>query len=198
MLAAPFPFILGLHTSVLGEEECSICEDTCQIFLDTNTIDFGSGGPAPPLPDRRGKKLLTQLLAAGRIFEGRGADWADTRRPHYDDAFSSVAERPGIGWSGKDRGRATVDEGALRSAFLHFFVAILKDYRKHLIFGTAVDPDPIIKFDSAAFIGECPIDWQAFLREMVETQLFSQFVDLRTVEINHDAGKQEYCVLLFL
>jgi hypothetical protein len=151
MLAAPFPFILGVHSSLLDRDDCCIGDDTCKIFLDTNKIDFGANDAPPPLPDRRAKKLLAQVLSTGRIFEGRGDDWGDVRRPYFDSAFSSVTEKPGVLCRSKDK-KATFDESVLRNGFLQFFVGIFKDYRRHLMFGTADDPDPMVRFDFASFI----------------------------------------------
>ena len=125
------------------------------MYLDTNTLDFGILGPAPPLPERRGKKLFNQISTeASRIFEGRGEDWSHIRLTHFDDAFSSVSEKPGCvyGLSSFNKKSVIVDESALRTAFVGFFVAIFMNYRRHLIFGTSQDPDPLVKFNFAAFL----------------------------------------------
>ncbi len=54
MLGAPFPFILGLHTSnYVNKKECCISDETVRVLLDENKIIFGSQGHAPPLPERR-------------------------------------------------------------------------------------------------------------------------------------------------
>lgn len=83
-------------------------------------------GPPPPLPEKRAKKLLQEIISAGRVFELRGGEaWKDDRLRCYDDARSSVSERPGTTMM-----KSSQIDDVLRSAFLKFFVNILKNYRK--------------------------------------------------------------------
>jgi hypothetical protein len=61
-LYAPFPFIFGIHKKFVDDQKHSnIPADTVKVFLDENKIDFGKGGPAPQLPEKRFKKLVNQL-----------------------------------------------------------------------------------------------------------------------------------------
>jgi hypothetical protein len=125
MLAAPFPFVTGIHTSYLESHTKDICEETVVVYLDSNQITFGNMG-LPPIPDKRAKKLLSEIIAAGRIFELRGESWNEDRRPYFDEAFSSTSDRPA---SSSIKGKDKIDE-AIRSAFLKFFVGIFKNYRR--------------------------------------------------------------------
>ena len=178
LVAAPFAFIAGVHTSYLDHIDKSVCEETCKIYLDEGRIDFGALGTAPPLPDRRAKKLYNEIILAGHIYENRGSNWIRDRLPYFEDAFSGVSDRPPppssyttsiymstttTTTSHNNTNNSTNDnsnysnsnmniyaykiDAEIRSAFLNFFVGILKTYRRHLIYGNAVE-----KFQSEAYI----------------------------------------------
>lgn len=131
VLGAPFPFILGIHTSMLDLKDCNIGEETVQVFLDDNRIDYGSLGPSPPLPEKRARKLFNQLVAAGPIFEKRGREWKFARLANFDNPYSTVMEHPAccVTPTGEVN-HSLVNEGTIRTAFLQFFVSIFKNYRK--------------------------------------------------------------------
>lgn len=88
VLAAPLPFVVGVHTSFLPQPtspdarpqsinsastRSSIYAPTCfdgyavfssetvRVYLDDNRIEVGSLGPPPRLPDGRYKKLMNDL-----------------------------------------------------------------------------------------------------------------------------------------
>ena len=179
LVAAPFAFIAGVHTSYIDHIDKSVCEETCKVYLDEGRIDFGTLGTAPPLPDRRAKKLYNEILSAGHIYENRGSNWIRDRLPYFDDAFSGVSDRPPppppssytttsiymstTTTSHNHTNNSTNNnsyysnsnmniyaykiDAEIRSAFLKFFVGILKNYRRHLIYGNAVE-----KFQSEAYI----------------------------------------------
>ena len=67
-----------------------------------------------------------------------------------------------------------------QEAFLRFFVALLRDYRKYL---EVPEPSPISlrkpSFDRAAFIAECRVDNIPFLSDMCSTQQFDDFLTRR-------------------
>jgi hypothetical protein len=100
------------------------------------------------------------------VFARRESDWKDIRLPTFDIAFSSTSERV---LTEKSKGRtpdavantsqnqskvqsADIDEVAVRAAFLNFFASVLKVYRRHLVYGSPSDPDPIVKFNCEAFL----------------------------------------------
>jgi hypothetical protein len=58
---APFPFIYGISHSLYEENKGIIPSQTVKIFLDSDVVDFGSCGPPPRLPEKRFRKLLSQL-----------------------------------------------------------------------------------------------------------------------------------------
>ena len=207
-LEAPFPFILGIHSSFLQGSDCLIGNETVRIYLDENRIDFGSKGPAPPLPDRPYSKLLQVIKESAPLFERRAQNWAATRLVLFDDAFSTLTDHSTTYLQAPQRGRGAgaapaaslprgsegsrseknwLDEEKVRAGFLNFFVGIFKSYRKFLIYGTPEDPDPMVKFRFEDFLAEHPTDWQPILNEItLGTQSFSHFVDERIFQINRD------------
>ncbi len=71
-LGAPFPFILGIHTLFLSEDQNSLFSDEIiRVYLDENRIIFGRIGTPPALPERRYKKLLALISEVAPVFERR-------------------------------------------------------------------------------------------------------------------------------
>ncbi len=60
-LAAPFPFIFGIHSSTYQSNQSYMTSDIVRVFLDENRIEFGNLGLPPPLPERRYRKLVNSL-----------------------------------------------------------------------------------------------------------------------------------------
>ena len=105
--------------------------------------------------------------------------------PYFDDAYSSVSDKEtflGMGSS------TAFNESAVREGFLKFFVAVLKNYKKYLIYGNSENPDPMVKFKFQEFLNEHPSDWQPFIRDMIDSQAFSQFIDERVLLFKQDQG----------
>ena len=113
------------------------------VDLDRNRVTFGRLGPPPLLPDKRCRKLQQLILSSAPAFERRGADWAESRLPLFDSAFTVVTDTAamesdkaqdtsqGVSKNPKD---GEVNECAVRAGFLNFFVAILKNYRRYVRF----------------------------------------------------------------
>jgi hypothetical protein len=194
VLGAPFPFLLGIHSSFLKSPECVLPVEGSVIDLDRNRITFGTLGPPPTLPPGRCRKLLVLISNSTPSFDKRGGDWAVSRLPLFDSAFTAVTENPvsesdKSKWENREGGggasQSTVRtefHKTIRAGFLNFFVSILKNYRRYLIYGTSSDPDPLIKFRFSEFLAEHSSDWQPFLRELSSTQMFSQFIDERALQ----------------
>ncbi len=121
VLQTPTPFIIGIPSSFLASSDCCLGEETVCVYLDENRLTYGSLGPPPALPERRYKKMLAEITEIN-IFGTRGSSWNTARLPCFDDAFSTVS----------DKSKISIDETLIRSTFLKFFVAILKNYRRHL------------------------------------------------------------------
>ena len=176
MLDAIVPFVLGIHSSFLSLPECCISNDTVCVYLDENRIEFGDLGECPSLPERRIKKLFQYIVEAA-VFENRGKDWETSRLPFFDDGFSNGTDHSNMINIGDK-----FDESAMRDAFLKFFVAIFKDYRRFLIFGNPKDANEHhSRFRFEDFLKEQPADWEPFLSAMQDTQTFQQFVDERVL-----------------
>jgi hypothetical protein len=130
VLGAPVPFIVGLHPSFMRSSDCIIPDEAVTVFLDDNKINLGILGPPPPLPEGRGRKLvslITPLVLS--TFRNRLEPWKTMRLPLFDSAFS-MSVRPDTANGTLEQGKSHIDEKAVREIFLRFFVAIMKDYRK--------------------------------------------------------------------
>jgi hypothetical protein len=90
VLAAPLPFLVGIHSSFLPEPSDAsssssshkrssfsagytpsqfegiavFSSETVRVFLDENRLELGSLGPPPPFPEGRAKKLMADLVYA--------------------------------------------------------------------------------------------------------------------------------------
>ena len=142
---------------------------------------------------------------------GNEGDWFRQKLPHYDDAYTyDIPIRPsfisedsatphgayrrktediGQRLRSQAAGRVKVDEKALRHGFLAFFVAVLKNYRRYLVYASRERPSPLAAFRNEAFIADHPTNWQPFLITLVHSQAFSQFVDERVGRLQ--AGEQK-------
>ena len=179
MFGAPVPFIVGIHTDFLKSVHCSIPEEAVVVFIDDNRVELGALGLPPALPESRGRKLqaaLTPLVSA--TFSRRLTPWKSVRLPYFDSAFN-MSIRPDRANGTMEQGKSSIDEIALREAFLKFFVAIMKNYRKYLIYPSQETPNPLINFQQKDFIEDHPADWAEFLKSVLPTQAFCQFCDAR-------------------
>ena len=182
-------------------------EGVVRVFLDEGVVDT-AGEKLPPLPERRHKKLLAALRRSGGAHAARAAGWEQHVLPFYDAAFHHAyrpcdaddvrreleASAPFWRRFGDERERAApppreegdgggvggaFDWNEVREHFLRFFVALLRDYRKFVVFPTRKERYPPVRFRAQEFLGAQPGDRQALLRAMMATQLFQNFVDER-------------------
>jgi hypothetical protein len=173
------PFIVGLHISFLSSSDCVVPEEAVTVFLDENRIDLGSLGPPPALPEGRMRKLVHAIAPqVNPVFTGRLEPWKTLRLPTFDSAFS-MAVRPDRANGTLEQGKSRLDEVQVREAFLRFFVAIMRTYRKYLIYPTQETPNPLVNFRAKQFIQDHPAQWSHFLTTLLKTQAFSQFCDAR-------------------
>ena len=202
VLEAPHPFICGVPTAYLHESP--VQEESVKVFLDEARLDLGSEGPALALPETLRKRLMQHLRTHAPIFDKRSAAWKTQRLPLFDDAFCSLTDhssrqiavpvrtgtrRPP---SGKlviaSHGSVTLcHERKVRAGFLNFFVGLLHNYRQYLIHGTALVPDPPVKFRFKDFTKSHPLEWRPLLTALLQTQAFSQFLDERVLTGLRDA-----------
>ena len=141
MLGAPFPFLVGIHSTFLTCEDCVLPHEAAIVDLDRNRINFGRLGPPPLLPDKRCRKLLQLILSSAPAFERRGADWSESRLPLFDSAFTKVTDSAAMEYDksqdvsqglSRNMRDGEVNESAVRAGFLNFFVSILKNYRRYV------------------------------------------------------------------
>jgi hypothetical protein len=154
VIGAPFPYIVGIHSSFLASSELSLSEDAAKIFLDDNGVLCGRLGAPPALPDKRYRKLMAKVATVAPVYERRGSDWKSARLPLFDAAFTAATDSVVVdldfdetdnrsgGSNGNSSGNGGggntpaskayghVDEEGVRAAFLNFFVAVFKSYRR--------------------------------------------------------------------
>jgi len=113
--------------------------------------------------------------------------------PVLDDPFSQAGRFLHQGGAGEAGTMNEEDWDALRDAFLGFFLALLKDYRRYLTFPTT-NEDPKLKlgFKQAEFIASHPSEWALFLEEFCRTQALQSFLDARLQPDPEDSGEVAY------
>lgn len=112
--------------------------------------------------------------------------------PALDDPFSQAGRSLHQGEPGE---AGTMNEeawDAVRDAFLGFFLALLKDYRKYLTFPTNGNPTLKLGFKQTEFIASHPSDWALFLEEFCRTQALQSFLDARLQPDPEDSGEVAY------
>ncbi len=102
-----------------------VAGDTVKVFLDNNVIEFGNLGAPPSLPERRHRKLVTQLKHVVPVLL---ADVKPSSRHATPRPSLTSKEREGE-QSVKD-GDVRPQESIIRESFLKLFVATFKDYKK--------------------------------------------------------------------
>ena len=174
ILAAPLPFIVGILTSMMEEDDCYIGEETVRVYLDENRVEIGTLGSVPLVPEKRRRKLLSVIKAEAAAFANRDDHWRMCQLPLYDSAYQ-MAMRPDEVDGSVESG--IVNEVQVRCAFLNFFVAILMDYRKFMV----TDVRGKI-FDFSGFLAEVSDSSKDFMEELLGSQAFSQFIESRLIE----------------
>jgi hypothetical protein len=194
------PFLLGFHTDTFKAIASQVPDTVYIVDLDNNHITLASGLPGPPpLPDKRRTKLLKYLREHhANLHERRDEAWAERCLKNLDDPFtqwgrpkddstSLLIHRHDDQTSNGTPPGARVEWDYVRDAFLGFFSAILKDYRKYMIYPTREDPKPRNSFRSADFLASQPPEWAPFLGELCKTQAFQSFIDARVAPDPEDA-----------
>ncbi|RYH32525.1 hypothetical protein EON65_00345 [archaeon] len=227
VLGAPFPFLLGLPSAIYEANKSCVSNETIRVHLDQDSIDLGSLGPPPPLPEHRKQKLMTHLentipwyhpnvtsnMEIKKIYfkktrekirayddvhldqsshdlerEGSGKSTGKPFQVQSDkESTTSIASKgnvyttymptkgvhnsyfgagiisAGHGGSGKaaqssvaqhvnvDLDDLEISETSIREGFLKFFINMLKDYKRYLVYGSE-DLDPQKKFNYMDFM----------------------------------------------
>ncbi len=184
VLQAPMPFIIGMPTC-LKEEVQDLPDTVVTIDLDRNTIDIGAK-PLPDMPSKAGLKLIRGLVKYGEAYSHRPRTWLSTVLTSRDLAFK-FASRPS---DDDDDGAAKYSPNwdKTRETFFRFFVSLLSDYRKYLVFPSPDNPKPPDRFLKDAFVASHSSDMAPFLTALVESQAFINFVDERMQPENANAA----------
>lgn len=173
---SPTPFLMGLCESdeaVLDHD--SLPDDVVVVSLDRNQISRRGGQAAPPAyPEKQRVKLIAKLQLHAAVFRAA----VERRPPPAGSLLRCTA--------------TALDAGAVRGAFLRFWVSLLLKYHGFLIF---TRPDAELRasgclgaFDVARFVLDNPKDARPFLQKLCSTQLFEDFLSRRLLPRPHDLG----------
>ena len=178
---SPVPFLLGFHTEAFVTVASQLPDTVTVVDLDNNTVIPATNSYCPPMPERRRVKLLKSLKECANLFELRDSHWPERCLKNLDDPFTQSG-RPTDTPSPRKASLPEdnrVDWDAVRDAFLGFFVALLRDYRKYMIYPTKENPRPTSIFKNHDFVASHPTEWGSFVEELCKTQAFQSFLDAR-------------------
>eukprot|EP00751_Fragilariopsis_kerguelensis_P012796 CAMPEP_0170764652 /NCGR_PEP_ID=MMETSP0733-20121128/4138_1 /TAXON_ID=186038 /ORGANISM="Fragilariopsis kerguelensis, Strain L26-C5" /LENGTH=1350 /DNA_ID=CAMNT_0011105355 /DNA_START=28 /DNA_END=4082 /DNA_ORIENTATION=+ len=218
------PYLCGVTRDNWMHAQQFVCDETIVVDLDRNSVMFGQRTvELPPVPGKKWSKLHHSLQEiAGHLFwRGRGLEteyqqFIHNKISQYD--FKEIAEQKGEQvWREKLQ---TLDQAfnlqytpdsehlldntvndmeqnqwdRLQEAFLRFFVAILKDYRKflHISEDSKLDPGSSSsasndwlswgnnhKFDKDSFIASQKPEYFSYLSGLCSMQQFDDFITKR-------------------
>ncbi|OEU09619.1 DENN-domain-containing protein [Fragilariopsis cylindrus CCMP1102] len=225
ILDAPVPYLCGVTRDNWMNVQKFVCDEAIVVDLDRNSIMFGQRTmELPPVPGKKWSKLQHSLQEiAGHLFwKGRGLETEYqefVQNKISQCAFKEIAKEKGERvWREKlqtldqafnlqytpdsenlsddtinDREQNQWDR--LQEAFLRFFVAILKDYRKcvhvpdksKLDLQSSSSPDSKDwlswgknhRFDTDSFITSQKSEYFLYLSELCSTQQFDDFITKR-------------------
>lgn len=168
---SPVPFFLGFHTDVFKSIQSQLPGTVIVVDLDKNTVTPKEEVCCKMIPEKRRAKLLKAIKDFANLFEKREKNWEERCLAHLDDPFTQYG-RPyeALDDLGEDSQGFRPDWDSLRDSFFSFFVSILKDYRKFMIFPTKENPRPKQVFRQAEFIAAQPTDWHSFLEEFCKVR----------------------------
>ena len=179
-LQAPVPYLIGMPTSQIHEALAELDKtQAILVDLDHNTVQVGSAIELPEFPTHGADVLRRELQLCASIFEP-------------DDPDLENADLAFAGGGLLDRGVHTVvgepfESRNVRSAFLRFFLTILREYRCCLRlpfltpeFENIANPNQAELFADQQFRGMQPEQSWPFIDRLLETQSFMRFVEERT------------------
>lgn len=161
-LYSPVTFVFGVHSKHLEEIFSRVNETVTIVDLDNNRFLVSNSqsftrrstitGILPKLPDHYSKKLrknLLHILSKSSLAKGKLIKLAN---PHLDDNANKQ----------------------IRHFFFQFFVSILIDYKKFVIFDSGANNSI---FNNSGFLHSCSD--KEFFSLFLETQMFSNFCQSR-------------------
>eukprot|EP01047_Picozoa_sp_COSAG01_P035882 COSAG01_NODE_2775_length_7095_cov_4.918811_6_plen_829_part_00 len=182
-LQAPVPYLIGMPTQEIGQHPVNT-EQVAIVDLDHNRVQVGAAIELPEFPAHEEDVLRRELQLCASIFEPEDADLQNTDLGGPDLAFA--------GGGLLDRGVHTADgkpfeSRNVRSAFMRFFLSILRDYRCCLRlpfltkdFEAISNPNQSELFSHQQFRQMHPPQSRQFVDRLMETQCFMRFVEERT------------------
>ncbi|GMH67351.1 hypothetical protein TrRE_jg8668 [Triparma retinervis] len=179
VLSAPMPYFCGIDKADLSEAMYEVSNECVVVDLDLGTLKMGAATPKlPTLPSKRRAKLERELTSrAGKLFQTAREGRMETVK-RMDDAFYVAVTPEDIteddGEEMKERG----DWDSVQEAFFRFYIALLKDYRRFLVFPRE-DAPMMAGFQSKPFVISQPKEFQPFLKQLCATQQFDAFITKR-------------------
>jgi len=221
MLDAPVPYLCGVTRDNWMTCQQFVSDETIVVDLDRNSLMFGQQTmELPPVPGKKWSKLHASLHEiAGHLFwkaRGMDSEYQDfLQNKITESAFREVVKRKGgKRWREKlgtldqafclqhtpdsEHLNATVDDqeqnqwDRLQEAFLRFFVAVLKDYRKFIHVPDSSQLNSLVPgssdwiewskkhyFDREGFVDSQKPEYCSYLSELCSTQQFDDFITKR-------------------
>ncbi|CBJ25874.1 conserved unknown protein [Ectocarpus siliculosus] len=179
VLAAPMPFLIGVHRSFVEGTDMDVAPYVVQVDLDNDVVEMGGEEAAtmPPLPQKRRSKLLAKLAEHAQLGHCRTPAYRQDVMQKSDLAFS-MAIRP-CDYDDDELDTPPPDWDAVREAFLRFFVTFLSGYRRCLVYPTKANPNPARLFNVDDYLDKLDRDSRPFAEAMCDTQAFQNFIDAR-------------------
>jgi DENN (AEX-3) domain/dDENN domain len=175
-LYSPVTFIFGVHSNNIEEIYSRVSDSVCLVDLDNNKFLISTqvsfhrktsrNVPLPKLPDHYGKKLRKKLIST----LGKNGNV----KPKSSIVFKTDMD--------------DTNNISIRSHFYQFFVSILRDYKKFMIYERKDDNSC---FNNHGFVHNSSD--KEFMAQFVETQMFSNFCESRVRPKN----VEEHCECLF-
>ena len=196
VLQAPMPFICGMQTGIFDEIQDEIPCNVVVVNIDKDEIfipDANTANDIPPLPEKEEQKLvkaLQEIAEPVRLNRPGGGDddiWRETCLNMMDSAFSYALRADQFD---DDDELIVRDWYKLRLAFLRFFVAMFREYKKYVITKTSKKTKSHSNsssdspsagtgkfFDVKSFVNAQRSSSKTFLNIFTQTQTFSKFMD---------------------
>ncbi|TGZ59325.1 hypothetical protein CRM22_009136 [Opisthorchis felineus] len=163
LLGCPSPFVAGIHSCTVEKAKEVLNEGIRLVDLD-NDVVYTSGSSEQQLPSALRQWLLRRCFSSHHAILRR-------KRPTQETAAA-----------------------ALVSPFLEAMAILLGGYREAMTRGVKTGSFTHVlipsswTFDPNAFMATRGRECQAYLRELLQSQMFHQFIESRLAELNSDLG----------
>ena len=190
------PFVCGMQTSLYTEVNDEIPDNVVVVDIDNDAVFIPDMTSAenPQLPEKEEQKLVKALQEIAEPVRlnrvGAGEDdvmWKETRLILMDSAFSFSLRADQFD---DDNGMLERDWYKLRVAFLRFFVAMLREYKKYVVTknqkkkktgqsssNSSSSSSSMKFFDTNSFVDAQRGSSKTFLKMFKQTHTFCKFMD---------------------